>query len=243
MPSIIDGWLKMPDDPMTDPEMARPPVGQAEHASSVAYGTWSFDWAVEPGENHESVDIVSFIANNHSSETAQLLPFEVNVTGFWLWLLSGQKLGWMGDPDRPMIALVSYEGGVGGVSGVEGRHQFSSPITGSHHIAITRTLQGDFQVFFDSTLIIEASDNSTTTSEKFVITSWVGDSAFDNIVVSNSIDSHYITVPAPAAPSFPTQEEETNLLELLPFAILVIVVTTIIIFFINLIIKQRKQGK
>ncbi|MFQ5979883.1 MAG: hypothetical protein ACE5OZ_17265 [Candidatus Heimdallarchaeota archaeon] len=119
-------------------------------------------------------------------------------------------------------------------------HQFSSPITGSHHIAVTRDLQGNFEVFFDSTLIIEASDNSTTTSEKFIITSWVGDSAFDNIVVSNSIDSNYITKFPAAAPSFPTQEE-TNLLELLPFAVLVVVIAIVIIFFINLIIKERKQ--
>ncbi|UCE14500.1 MAG: hypothetical protein JSV04_04810, partial [Candidatus Heimdallarchaeota archaeon] len=63
---------------------------------------------------------------------------------------------------------------------IRGSHQFSSDITGSHHIDITRNLKGEFKVYFDSKQIITYTDNQTTTSEMCIFGSWTGDSSFDN---------------------------------------------------------------
>ncbi|MFX1285625.1 MAG: hypothetical protein ACFFB5_18440 [Promethearchaeota archaeon] len=61
-------------------------------------------------------------------------------------------------------------------------------ITGSHHIDITRDLNGEFNVYIDSNHIITVTDNIITTSERIFFRSHLGDSAFDNIIVPDSVD-------------------------------------------------------
>ncbi|MHA2497467.1 MAG: hypothetical protein ACXAEI_18495 [Candidatus Hodarchaeales archaeon] len=217
LPTVSYGWLKMPNNQIVYPTT----VSQAEHASSVTYGTWSFDWAVAPGDDHQSVDIVSFMVNGYASNRLEPLPHSLNVTGYYLHLLSGDRTGWVSDPDRPSITLTSYNGSAGG------SYKFPSLITGSHQIDITRSSLGEFRVYFDGTLIIGAVDNSITTSEKFILTSWVGDSAFDNIIVSSSIKT--IT---PLSDDMKTRSSTG----FLPLSI-------VFSFGIILINNQRKRGK
>ncbi len=197
-------------------------VSQAEHASSVAYGTWSFDWAVVPGDNHQSVDMVSFMVNGYASDALNPLPDNSpNGTGYYLELYSGDMIAFMGESEGPSIILTSYNGSVWR------KHQFSNYITGSHQIDITRSSLGEFRVYFDGTLIIGAVDNSITTSEKFILTSWIGDSAFDNIIVSSSIKT--IT---PLSDDMKTKSSTG----FLPLSI-------VFSFGIILINNQRKRGK
>jgi hypothetical protein len=62
-------------------------------------------------------------------------------------------------------------------------YKFPNPITCSHRIDITRNYCGEFNISFDSNLVIQAIDNNFITSEKMSLGSFIGDSGIDNITV------------------------------------------------------------
>jgi hypothetical protein len=57
--------------------------------------------------------------------------------------------------------------------------------TGWHHVDVTRDARGYFCVYLNNTLILEAVDTTVTTTSLFAF-AYAG--AFDNVVVSNTID-------------------------------------------------------
>ncbi|MFV2015819.1 MAG: hypothetical protein ACC656_10345 [Candidatus Heimdallarchaeota archaeon] len=59
---------------------------------------------------------------------------------------------------------------------------------GSHNITITRNSVGELDIFYDSDLVIEATDNTQTISEKFLISPFDGGSSIDNISVRDITD-------------------------------------------------------
>ena len=162
--------------------------------SSVAYGTWAFDWILDDSSEyeHESWDPVFFIADMPLNFTG-LSDSVAYCAGYALGLKSGER-GSLGNSsaislfrmqvtDPYFIFLEIYD--------VPGDY-----ITGSHTIHITRSLTGEFNVYFDSSLIITHTDNTVTTSKRIAFSSWVGDSAFDNIMVDDEV------VPPPSDVNF-----------------------------------------
>ncbi len=74
-------------------------------------------------------------------------------------------------------------------------------ISGSHQVHVTRGLQGEFNVFFDSSLIITVTDNTITSSDRIFFGSMLGDSTFDNISVSDTVEDPSTTT-AKKGPGF-----------------------------------------
>ncbi|UCG03783.1 MAG: hypothetical protein JSW11_07310 [Candidatus Heimdallarchaeota archaeon] len=178
-PAVVDGVLKMnsPSDSFGNF------WSSAYRNSTVAYGTWSFDWMVEPGEDHESYVNIFFLINDFPRNLTGV-TIALPTPGYRLILQSGSK-GPLGDN-----SINFFRSGVGDPLQTK---VFTSSITGSHHIDITRSLNGRFNVFFDATgssapPIISITHNGTTTCEQFVVGSWIGDSAIDNITISDTID-------------------------------------------------------
>jgi hypothetical protein len=180
-PSIVNGRLQMPNTQVYNNEFT---VSYIFRNSTVANGTWSFDWHVTPGDDHSSYDEIFFMTNN----------FPNNLTGFSVDQLIGKYSGYRLDlksadrgdstfKDRS-ITLAKY---LPNFFSILKYHQFNTSITGFHHIDVTRNLQGEFKVYYDSSLIIQYTDNTITTSEKCVIISVIGDSAFDNITASDDV--------------------------------------------------------
>ena len=143
--------------------------------SSVAYGTWEFDWFV--GGNN--FDIVPFIFND--------LVNNYNQTGLtedeWIRNCTGYGL-FMQDFDE--ISLISYYHYGKGLEAQLGGVQFAPLALGVHKIKVTRSTEGVFDVYLDSQLQFTATDNNVTTSSVFHINSFQGDSGFDNIKISDS---------------------------------------------------------
>ncbi len=173
-PSIINGQLQMPNTPDDGN------VSAAVRNSTVAYGSWNFDWYVTPGIDHSSLDVVFFISNVPVNLTGWQ-DGDPRVSAYFLTLKSWDR-GSETQSDHS-IALNEFDKGVNWMKGLK---VFPSPIDGSHHIEVTRDLNGKFNVSFDSEPIIIVTDNTTKTSETFWIGSWCGDSAFDNITVDDT---------------------------------------------------------
>ena len=167
---------------------------QAVHTSTVAYGTWSFDWYVNTGEDHQAYDVVFFIANNYIP-TEQSGEAPLNSTAYALALTSGYKE----EPETlgilltPVVALAEWRYGTKHLIFLD-YHEFSSPLEGAYHIDITRNITGEFHIYFDQNLVLKVTDKSTTTSESFIFGSWFGDSLFDNLTVSSTVDVHPIPI-------------------------------------------------
>jgi hypothetical protein len=162
-------------------------IDQALRESTLAYGMWEFDWYVSSGTDHDAWDGVNFIWTDISGKNYNISGItqeEMNYTGY-------------------SISIASFSGGFfkefGGISFINwhqhefgaiiglGTYNFTSKIDGNYHFKITRDLTGEFKIFFDSELVIQATNNDTTSSEKFVFHSFVGDSGIDNIKVSEEI--------------------------------------------------------
>ncbi|UCG01640.1 MAG: hypothetical protein JSW11_18770 [Candidatus Heimdallarchaeota archaeon] len=162
---------------------------QAIHTSTVAYGTWSFDWCVNPGSDHLAYDVVFFIANNYipTEQSGDLSDsLNLNTTAYVLSLTSGHKKEGS-DELIPAISLAEWRTNTKHLIYYD-YHEFSSPLEGAYHIDITRNVTGEFHIYLDQELILKVTDRSTTTSENFIFASWFGDSLFDNLTVSSTVD-------------------------------------------------------
>jgi hypothetical protein len=87
-------------------------------------------------------------------------------------LISSSDTGGLTGAAIPGITLASY----GPSTTVLDIYEFASNITGTHHIEIERDLQGKFKVSYDSQVVIQFTDNTASTSERFGFLSFKGDS-------------------------------------------------------------------
>ncbi|MHA2293771.1 MAG: hypothetical protein ACXACK_16540 [Candidatus Hodarchaeales archaeon] len=190
--SVVDGALTAPNSQNWGQ------VSEASHNSTVAYGTWSFDWVVAEGTIHKVYDEILFIytdrEHNYDATGVTTSDFLEGISGYGL-ILSSSKYPYGDDIAGPGLTLLEYTNQKELVE-FHGKHQFGTNLVGTYQIDITRDSQGNFKIYFDSVLYIQATDNSTTTSEKFNFLSFRGDSQIDNITVSDSVDVSY---PAPAS--------------------------------------------
>ncbi len=163
-------------------------VTRAFHNSSIAYGTWSFDWTVS--ENKKSFDAVEFAFTDHKHEYnwTGTNPSTRRWSGYSLVMVSWDIPVWQGS-NGPGLHLIKFINSSSAFSTSTVKSvKFNSTISGTHHIDITRNNTGEFNIFFDSELVINITDNRYQTSEMFAFVSWEGDSSFDNIYVSDTIE-------------------------------------------------------
>jgi hypothetical protein len=150
-------------------------VRRAIHNSSVAYGTWSFDWLESSSRN--SFDSVEFIFTD--------LQCNYNLTGISPHpSMSGYTLVFNTVNDNQML-LEKYSGFT---RAILVRCSFTPTKGVFYHIDITRDLTGQFNVYLDSQLMLNKTDNTITSSETFNFVSFQGNSTIDNIAASNSVD-------------------------------------------------------
>jgi hypothetical protein len=152
----------------------------------VANGTFSAeDYTLKPvlGDN-------TYMINHLSTATSGTWSFDVLVgEGAVIWLMyDGVGYGlivaaWFGmDGAHLRLYNVSYEKG-----NVIGERIFQSGIPSWQHIDVTRNLDGRTCVYLNGTLFIDVVDYVARKSWFFMYNPY-GESAIDNIVVSNTVD-------------------------------------------------------
>ncbi|MFX0207706.1 MAG: hypothetical protein ACFFDT_17085 [Candidatus Hodarchaeota archaeon] len=215
-------------------------LSEALRNSTLAYGTWSFDWIVseESHTDHGAYDIIGLMANSENDiwirDGLTESEWAADKTGYGLYLLSRSKSELGYDPTFPVAGpgITFYKGTDSPSWGK--RKVFCENVYGTHHIDIQRTPEGEFKIYYDNVLIIEDSDNKVTTSEKFLFSSFQGDSGIDNLVVTNetTIIDPPETIPPEldCPPPFP--------IELILIAVTGIVIIAYVVWFFK---KGRKD--
>ena len=153
----------------------------AEHPSSVAYGTWSFDVnAMDIPEHHF---YVFFMINDWET-------FPESTYGYCIYI----------SPKDAEFKLMKLAGDARFIKIPLDRYQFDlAAFSGWQHIDVTRDTDGQFYVYINGTLRLEAVDTEITTSTNFRFGSETGP-ALDNVIVSDTVD----ITPAPATPEWLT---------------------------------------
>ncbi len=152
----------------------------AVHESSVAYGNWSFDVTVRPifgSSNHTHIYFID------PRPVGEVPDYGEDFSGYDIMIYSTpwtiEVPDWLESEDdtAPSFLLIKRPGIV-----ILGSYSVDE-IDGTQHIEVTRNETGQFKVYINGTLRIEAVNNRWTTAQSFYLTSESGTS-FDNIVVS-----------------------------------------------------------
>lgn len=157
-------------------------AGVASHPSTIAYGTWSFDIHIT-GETEEHF-YVYFTTDDWDD-----YPLHINSYDIAIVLQPGQAWSWeLEEGAQSGFVLVKRNGAAleGGWQGL-GSYSLYEELYGVYHVDITRDQMGNFKVYIDGDLVIEATDTEHTTSTWFRFTGEPGP-AIDNVVVRDSID-------------------------------------------------------
>lgn len=177
--SVIDGILRAPNSTTFQT------ITYAAYNSSVAYGSWSFDYIVFPGSDRLAYDVVTVLftdlVNNYSMEGLSETQYLTDCTGYSILIVSGHNTAGISGIAIPGISFAVYTPWFT----VLETYEMPDGISGIHHINITRGLQGLFSIYFDSELIIQFRHKLTTSSERFQFVSFKGDSGIDNITVND----------------------------------------------------------
>jgi len=154
--------------------------GLISHPSTVAYGTWSFDFKA-----NESLVV---------SEEDTTVPENI-VQSFSIVFISND-IDNLDDINDWKCYWIHFKAEPGGNSfviylrknlmTVIGRAGALVPVAGWHHINVTRTTDGVFSVYRNGALVIQAWDTEIDTSELFVCCAQNG-AMFDHIVVDDEI--------------------------------------------------------
>lgn len=156
----------------------------AIHESHVAYGTWSFDMYVNSIYGSSNHSHVYFIDNRQANETHK---FD---NEFCCYDILASSQPWDDAPDyakkyydkSPAFFLSVRPG-----TNILG-YWATDNIDGWNHIDVTRDTDGNFTVYINGTLRIEAKNTYYTESNSFWYTGEIGSySALDNIVVSETV--------------------------------------------------------
>ncbi len=151
------------------------------HPSSVAYGTWSFDLLI----TNETIEhfYVYFAVGDLDN-----YPFEIYSYDLAIALARDQAWAWYLDQEAQSGFVLVKRNGTAFVDWNElGSYSLFEPLSGRYHIDITRDTEGQFKVYIDGALVIEAVDNEMSDFSLFGL---IGEPehAIDNIVVSDTID-------------------------------------------------------
>lgn len=192
-------WLPRPHQLVIKDQVLTGPNSQefdsydvALHNSSVAYGSWEFDWQTKSVQTNLSLDEIGIIWNDVSGDNYNISGknFEdFEITGYGLLI---------GTSDSGLMAPWNY----GGIYFAKFLPEYSPAIHVANysftafppehnHIKITRDLTGLFTVYFNDESVIAITDNKTTTSTKFYYGSDMGDSGIDNISITDKIPPNH----------------------------------------------------
>ncbi len=175
---IVDGVLRgVQQSPVTQEDRS---AMRAYRHSNVTIGTWKFDMT-EVGEWDEELDILKvYIISPHWPELSDY---------YALTLVHASNM----DGIRYSYSIEKwYESS----KTILDNHLGDTAPTGDgilQHFTITRTINGLFSVYLNSSLILQASDTSINTSGYFGFYTW-DDWSFDNVYVYDSVESD-ITLP------------------------------------------------
>jgi hypothetical protein len=140
----------------------------AIHESSVAYGTWSFDIYINRITGVEIIETAEF-GTNYTQD-----GYEV--------IFATEPRGGVGSASIQLHELYATSDTTWGYNRLD--YHLMNPV-GWHHVDVTRDNTGYFCVYLNGTPMLEAIDNTVTTSNGFAF-AFAG--AFDNVVVSDSVD-------------------------------------------------------
>ena len=146
----------------------------AGHNSSVAYGTWSYDIDLQVPDGYDHF-AVPFISEQFNEDWLSIGP-RGEAYGLSIYPYDGENEG------RIFLLRASHD-----VNALELDVYFSNNLIGWKNIIITREPSGQFYVYLDGTLIMEAVNQDHTTSERFYFFG-KANPGIDNVTVSNTID-------------------------------------------------------
>lgn len=153
--------------------------------STVAYGTWKFDWDVPFTDKNYYYDSISFIWTDMTGKynISGITGNMMNYAGYNILIVSQsiEGVSW-----SPGIKLLRWnEKSEGPLDYLLGTAKFPEGNLSSYHFKITRDYAGLFMVEVNNALLLKAQDNNVTSSEKFSFASFIGNSGFDNISVTS----------------------------------------------------------
>jgi hypothetical protein len=173
--SVVDGVLRAPNHNVGSNKTS------VKRNSTIAYGTWSFDWLASPIASPIAYDGLELILNEPEHN--------FNSTGEHISTSSFTGYAILIDNMARLIALIMLHEQNGVFSPtIMDQYSFETYLEGTHHIDATRDSEGQFYIYFDKILVLQATENSITTSQVFGMTSWRGDSGIDNIRISDTVD-------------------------------------------------------
>ena len=156
-------------------------AGGISHPSTVAYGTWSFDYKAH--EDTFDGFAVDFISNDVNEVT----------TEFWncYWLAFAPA--YTQETRGVAVSLHYYNYSTGDII-IDSAEDYI-PLAGWHHIEVTRTRAGLFSVYHNGSLIMQEEHTEMETSELFVLN---GDhqEMYDNVVVSDDSGPDWLLIAA-----------------------------------------------
>jgi len=202
----ISDWQQFIHNFIADPDTQEPGNSTAEsgvlrhidkdwsyagHNSSVAFGTWSFDFDIhDPYDEYPDDEYhfyIVFISEHFDDD----------------WL-THSEIG-----SAYAVVFYTYDDRITEFRLVRGYHDtglrymddcVGNNIIGCRNIIITRELSGQFYVYLDGALKLKGKDLLHTTSERFYFIGHEGP-AIDNVTVSNTID--YDAAPPEWDPPIP----------------------------------------
>ncbi len=149
--------------------------GTIYRTSSVAYGTWSFDFkANETQVESGTAASVSFIGQKDINNVTQVAVIE-DACGYWL------RFRIVSVTEGHSIEL-SLRKWIDGLDHVIDSSATKMSVGDWHNIAVTRNTTGGFSVYQDRLLTMQGIDTEMTTCDRFTFStnSW---HMFDNVVV------------------------------------------------------------
>ena len=235
--SVVNGVLTAPNT------QGDQNASMALHDSNVAYGNWSFDWFVKEDYTPEYLpwDVIAFMmidSKYNYNYTGMTEPEALMYSkGYYLemnlysnQLVSKIILGVIGIIEFPYYETIDS-------------YQYVGSLTGSHHFDITRNLQGQFKVYHNSELILQATDNSSVTSEKFSFNSYNGESGIDNITINGFFTSTTTTTISTTSTTSTTSSNSSSTIATTPEATEGYIVWVLAQSLIILAVIRKKRKK
>ncbi|MHA2323560.1 MAG: hypothetical protein ACXACG_18170 [Candidatus Thorarchaeota archaeon] len=154
-------------------------TGTITHPSNIAYGKWSFDFKANGTQVTTGQGLsIGFISNDINNVTNVVNPQD--------WLCYGIKIRAVSTIEGKEFRL-DLTKWYGGVFTILDNYDSYLSVGGLHHIDVTRTPAGLFQVYYNGSPVLQAEDTEMTTSELFVVSlqDW---NMVDNIVVDDDFN-------------------------------------------------------
>ncbi len=205
-PIITNGSLNM-QAPLPNCQM----LADAIHNSSVAYGTWSFDFHIANDQIDKTVFGIMFIGNNYGGDNIDLTgityqELKAAMKSYIIYISPG-KAFWLGENTISLWLWIGREHHTQGdfdIYEALWMYRPSSPndLVGSHHMNITRKFpSGEFSVDLDSERLFQVTNNEITTSEIFEFALFEGEISFDNLTVEDHLSPTTTTTTTPTETS------------------------------------------